>query len=191
MHGMSSDPYRDREGAARPPGGAPLAYLITFRCYGTWLHGDERGSVDREHNAPSGPLVEPHAGRAQAARARLRQSPVVLHAEPRAVVHDAIGEVCRHYGWPLRALSARTNHVHVVVSSEQTPERAMNAFKSWCTRRAVEAGLVPRRARVWSRHGSTRYLWDRTSVESACRYVTEGQGGDLPLQRLPPRPRPE
>jgi hypothetical protein len=25
----------------------PLAYLITFRCYGTWLHGDKRGSIDR------------------------------------------------------------------------------------------------------------------------------------------------
>ena len=25
----------------------PLAYLITFRCYGTWVHGDERGSMDR------------------------------------------------------------------------------------------------------------------------------------------------
>src|SRR5438093_13756827 len=24
----------------------PLGYLITFRCYGTWLHGDERGSID-------------------------------------------------------------------------------------------------------------------------------------------------
>ena len=28
----------------------PLALLITFRCYGTWLHGDLRGSVDRDHN---------------------------------------------------------------------------------------------------------------------------------------------
>lgn len=28
----------------------PLAYLITFRTYGTWLHGDERGSVDKNHN---------------------------------------------------------------------------------------------------------------------------------------------
>ena len=24
-------------------------YLITFRCYGTWLHGEERGSVDRRY----------------------------------------------------------------------------------------------------------------------------------------------
>ncbi|MEP7214250.1 MAG: hypothetical protein ABI791_14320 [Acidobacteriota bacterium] len=28
----------------------PLAYLITIRMYGTWLHGDERGSVDRSMN---------------------------------------------------------------------------------------------------------------------------------------------
>ncbi len=28
----------------------PLAYLITFRSYGTWLHGDERGSVNRFRN---------------------------------------------------------------------------------------------------------------------------------------------
>ena len=25
----------------------PLAYLITFRTFGTWLHGDDRGSMDR------------------------------------------------------------------------------------------------------------------------------------------------
>ena len=28
----------------------PLAYFISFRTYGTWLHGDERGSIDRFHN---------------------------------------------------------------------------------------------------------------------------------------------
>jgi hypothetical protein len=34
----------------------PLAYLITFPTYGTWLHGDERGSVDRDHNLPGTPV---------------------------------------------------------------------------------------------------------------------------------------
>jgi hypothetical protein len=28
----------------------PLAYLISFRAYGTWLHGDRRGSVGHFHN---------------------------------------------------------------------------------------------------------------------------------------------
>ena len=28
----------------------PLAYLITIRTFGTWLHGDSRGPVDRDGN---------------------------------------------------------------------------------------------------------------------------------------------
>src|SRR5262249_42685946 len=35
----------------------PLAYLITFRCYGTWLHGDERGSTDRHRNQYGTPFI--------------------------------------------------------------------------------------------------------------------------------------
>jgi hypothetical protein len=35
---------------------APIGYLITFRSYGTWLHGDERGSVDRNHRAYGTPM---------------------------------------------------------------------------------------------------------------------------------------
>jgi hypothetical protein len=39
------------------PDRVPLAYLITFRAYGTWLHGDSRGSVDRFHNRYGAPLI--------------------------------------------------------------------------------------------------------------------------------------
>ena len=35
----------------------PLGYLITFRCYGTWLHGDERGAIDRLHNRYKSPYL--------------------------------------------------------------------------------------------------------------------------------------
>jgi hypothetical protein len=37
----------------------PLAYLITFRAYGTWLHGDKRGSVNRFHNRFGTPFIAP------------------------------------------------------------------------------------------------------------------------------------
>ncbi len=33
--------------------------------------------------------------------------------------------------------------------------------------------------RVWSRHGSTRYLWKDADVEGACVYVVHGQGQEL------------
>jgi hypothetical protein len=30
-----------------PESNYPIAYLITIRSYGTWLHGNEKGSIDR------------------------------------------------------------------------------------------------------------------------------------------------
>jgi len=35
----------------------PLAYFISFRSYGTWLHGDERGSIDRFNNCYGEPAL--------------------------------------------------------------------------------------------------------------------------------------
>ena len=34
----------------------PLAYFITFTCYGTWLHGNKETAVDRDHNIPQTPF---------------------------------------------------------------------------------------------------------------------------------------
>jgi hypothetical protein len=47
------------------------------------------------------------------------------------------------------------------------------------TRRLREEGLHAQGAPLWSRHGSTRYLWKPLHVEDACRYVAESQGEDL------------
>ena len=54
----------------------PLGYLITFRCYGTWLHGDERGSVDRFHNWYGTPTFSPNPARQNQNSGRLRHAPV-------------------------------------------------------------------------------------------------------------------
>jgi hypothetical protein len=37
----------------------PLAYPITFRGFGTWLHGDSWGSVDRFHRLYGTPMLPP------------------------------------------------------------------------------------------------------------------------------------
>ncbi len=36
-----------------------VRYLITFVCYGSRLYGDERSSVDHQHNVPGGRFAEP------------------------------------------------------------------------------------------------------------------------------------
>src|SRR5215510_7022423 len=112
----------------------PLAYLITFRCYGTWLHGDERGSVDRDHNIYATPFLPRDQQREEEGRRRLKQAPVTLDEARRIVVDKSIREVCNHRGWTLRAINVRTNHVHTVVSASCRPEKVLNDFKAYATR---------------------------------------------------------
>ena len=157
----------------------PLAYFMTFRTHGTWLHGDARGSVDREHNIPGTPLLPPDPQRERREREVCEHPAVVFDARRRHVVQQAIIAVCDHNDWSIHELEARSNHVHVVVSAPRRPEHVMRSLKSWCTRRLREAGLLPANVQAWARHGSTRYLWKPAELTAACRYVRDGQGGEL------------
>ncbi len=153
----------------------PLAYFISFRCYGTWLHGDARGSVDRRHNLVGEPLLAPHPARERWEAGRMSHGAVGLQPAERSLVEPAIREVCVHRGWDLHAVNVRTNHVHLVVAADLSPERVLNTLKAWSTRRLRETGARAPGAPVWSRHGSTRYLWHLDAVEAACQYVNEAQ----------------
>ena len=64
----------------------PLAYLITFRTYGTWLHGDSRGSTDRDHNVPETPLLAVDRPRQMRERSMLKHGPVLLDAARRTIM---------------------------------------------------------------------------------------------------------
>jgi REP element-mobilizing transposase RayT len=153
----------------------PVGYLITFRTYGTWLHGDERGSVDRGHNLFGTPLLPSDAARKRMASRRMTAPAVKLAPPERGAVHRVIEEVCVHRGWELHALNIRSNHVHVVVSGIEDPEAMMNSFKAWATRRLRESGLRSAGCRLWGRHGSTEYLWTAEQLAGACNYVVDQQ----------------
>jgi len=72
----------------------PLGYLITFRCYGTWLHGDERGSIDRFHNRYQAPYLPCSDRRRDLNRRQLRSEPLILDARQRQSIDLAVREVC-------------------------------------------------------------------------------------------------
>src|SRR5258705_9147642 len=86
----------------------PLAYLISFRTYGTWLHGDERGSVNRKQNNYGTPRIAPNPRLQKAERKLLKHPPVTLDGYQRPVVEKAIREVCEHRGYKLLAINVRT-----------------------------------------------------------------------------------
>src|SRR5213595_2744219 len=104
----------------------PLAYLITFRCYGTWLHGDERGSVDRcNYNRYGAPGMPANRKLLADERAELVTPAAVLNRTQRGVVELAIREVWKHRSYLLHAVNVRTNHVHSVVTAPCKPEHVM------------------------------------------------------------------
>lgn len=109
----------------------PLAYFITFSTYGTWLHGDDRGSVDRQNNGYRTPFLPRNGVRQSAEQSLLRETPFVMGDPERAIVDAAIRGVCTHRNWPLHIVNVRTNHVHLVVTASHAPERVMNDFKVW------------------------------------------------------------
>ena len=158
-----------------------LAYLITFRCYGTWLHGDKRGSIDRFHNAYKSPYIEPNPRWQRHNAQALAGEPVILDARRRTSVERAIRETCQFRKWHLHALSVSTNHVHVVVSIDTLkPKRALTALKANATRQMRHDRCWLEDSTPWAERGSLRYLWNERSVARAIEYVLYAQGDELP-----------
>ena len=170
----------------------PLAYFITWTCYGTWLPGDDRGWTkwQKGQKIPQ-PLL------ADWCKEQMTEEPIVLSEQQRAIVEDTITKHCEIRGWHLHAVNCRSNHCHVVVTaSNHNGEQVRDQLKAWCTRRLNEATeLEPdglrRAARIvavgrkpsgtterenwWTRKGSVRHLFDDESLVSAIRYTSEAQ----------------
>jgi REP element-mobilizing transposase RayT len=157
----------------------PLAYPITFRTYGTWLHGDERGSIDRTQNRYGDPLIPGNERWRKHNRESMKRSPVRLNADKRGAVEEGIRETCSMRKWTLWSLNVRSNHVHVVVTAFSRPEQVMNAFKANATRKLSEAGLYRANEKPWVRGGSKKYLWTERELNNAIAYVMYDQGEPL------------
>src|SRR6267378_2188011 len=107
----------------------PLGYLITFRAYGTWLHGDDRGSVDRHHRRYGSPMLPPSLRRKQIEKSLLKQPPVEFGRRQRAAIEFAICETCAIRKWELWAVNVRTNHIHCVVTANCSSNTILAAMK--------------------------------------------------------------
>lgn len=120
----------------------PYGYLITFRTYGTWLHGDGRGSIDRYHNTFQGERVPANPTVEKQHAVKLKSAPVLLDGKQRKCVEMSIRGVCSYRHWDLHAINVRTNHAHTVVSAGPAkPEAVLRDFKAYSTRALKTEGL--------------------------------------------------
>jgi REP element-mobilizing transposase RayT len=151
----------------------PIAYLLTWTTYGTWLSGDDRGWVMRGKGLQlPDPIIR------QRTEQLLTETPCVLTPEQRTLVEQTIADHCRIRHWHLHAVNCRTNHIHAVVTSDRHPDDVRDQFKAWCTRRLnklAQSHGDNARENWWTERGSKRYINDDHSLECAIRYVNEAQ----------------
>jgi REP element-mobilizing transposase RayT len=154
----------------------PLAFLLTWTTYGTWLPGDARGWTDKKKGKR-----ERSPRREADARRRMTESRCLLSDDERNVVETTVADHCRKKRWELFAVNCRTNHVHVVVAGSFAPKKIREQLMAWCTRKLKElqeqAGRTPEEIREnwWTELGSERFLNDEDALEAAILYVKYGQ----------------
>jgi len=153
----------------------PLAWLITWRSYGTWLPGDPRGYVRRGVPGRQPPAPSVHAR----ARSRMKHPPLVLTDDMRGVILQSLRDTAHARDWPLFAANVLVCHVHIAVTAPgREGRRVRDRFKANATIALREEGLIDRGRTVWARGGHLARLHDDASVTRASIYVLEKQECD-------------
>jgi hypothetical protein len=158
-----------------PPSREPVAFLLTWRTFGTWLPGDERGYVNDTQNEYGEPYKGFDSRREEAARGLMKQPPLELDPAMRRVVDLSIREACEYRDWCVSALNVRTNHVHLVVGATESPAKIALTLKARATRSLREQQLIAVDRDVWARGTSKRVVWNEDGLAIAVDYVLNRQ----------------
>jgi hypothetical protein len=152
----------------------PLAWFITWTTYGTWLHGDARGSFLDQSYVPADPDLE------RINRAQMTGEAISLTEVQRAIVDDVLVRECASQGWRLHARNVRTNHVHLVVAAARAGTWIPSRLKALAaTALSDDAGLPMAdgngRKRWWTEKGNVVPIEDERALDAAIVYVNELQ----------------
>lgn len=148
-----------------------IALFLTWTVYGTFLPGDCRGWRHR---------TKGHMPRRQALERwhhdRLQHPVITLNANMRFTVEEAVEEISTFRSWRLLAVSARSNHVHVVLeSSNYSPFLVRDQLKAKSTFELRRRFDIWRSRPVWSAKGDIEFLDNEQDIERCILYVAEAQ----------------
>jgi REP element-mobilizing transposase RayT len=152
----------------------PLAYHLTWTCYGQWLQGDARGYVDRQHRTPGEPYPSANLAHYTASANRMSEEPCWLSDPQRCTAEAAVREAASHRSWPIHALNPQPDHVHVVIEARGvTGKRAREALKSWATMQLNRRH--GRRLHWWTSGGKVELVLDARHLAQVVEYVMHKQ----------------
>ena len=151
--------------------GEPIAYFITWSVYGEHLRGDVRG-WRRRRDGPQPPRPRLAAWR----RERLKHPVLLLTPDQRSRVEQECRGHCRHRGWTLWAVNARSNHVHAVVTAaDRSGGVVRDQLKANCTRGLRDGWAVFRDRPAWATGGDWKCVNTEDDLAARVAYVSEAQ----------------
>ena len=150
---------------------APLAYHITFGTYGTRLHGDERGTVDRRHNTPGNPVLGSTESWQNKEQQLLKNLQIVLTHEQCTFTETSLPDICRRGDWTYHIAAAQEDHVHVLLESNREGKAVRRWLKSWLSEALSHRWPLGERQRWWAVGGSVKYVWDADYFDRVFDYI--------------------
>lgn len=176
-------------------------WFFTNTTYGTWLPGNERGSVTSVRDRRVGELVEgsrrehdqigtPWEGHIpgiySSATGLLKCPPIFLTLAQAEILLVQFQETSEYRERTLHAISIMQNHWHMVVTvpGDPEPDRILTDFKAYGSRALNrEYGKPPSRT-WWTMRGSKRKLASETALANAINYALYKQPNPLVVWSL-------
>jgi len=152
----------------------PIAYHISWTCYGQWLHGDARGFVDRRHHTPGEPYPYNVPQWVADAANQMSEPACWLTDTQRRRADNAIREACAFRSWRVHALNVQPDHVHAVVGAPATLGAHVRARLKDRATRALKAAFSSR-THWWTDGGKVEVIADERRLREAIAYVNERQ----------------
>jgi hypothetical protein len=181
------------------------AWLFTNTYYGTWLPGDERGSVTSvrqrraedpssefrvEHDRLGTPVEGSMPSLRRSAIERMKGPPIYFDEQKAKILLAQLKETSSQRGWILRYASIMRNHAHwiALIPYELTEAKALADYKAYGSRALNREFGVPQSGTWWTSKGSKRLLTDDASLSAALHYVLHQQPGSLISWSDDPKP---
>ena len=150
-------------------------YHVTLTTYGAWLPGDPRGfrtrhqreHVDGDYKNPPSPGE--HGTLQEHSRASLKEPPVSLSVELRAVVGAALLERLQALGALVVCLAVSKQHVHILA------KMPFGAVRNWMGAAKRHTWFVLRdhgwKGKLWGKRGKPVVVRDREHQLRVYRYI--------------------
>ncbi len=149
----------------------PLAYHITFETYGTRLHGDPKGTVDRSMNRYGDPIIGSDHKRWIREIELLKFPSVNFDLSHRQYAESLIPSICQTGGWIYHIAAVGVDHIPVLLTADAEGTVVRKWFKRWLGEELSEKWPLSTGQTFWSEGGSVKWVWNEDYFHAIHRYI--------------------